>query len=68
MDRELKKLNPMTIERVRMRNELNRRREESETEQQRHQLSNPEQEFDVRTIYMSQPDNGSNKAKDGVQA
>ena len=68
MGRELQTLSRRQSERVRMRNELTRRREERESEQRRYQPSNPVQEFDVRTIDMKQPDTGANKANDRVQA
>ena len=61
--RKLQILSRRQSERVRIRNELNRRREERETEQRRHQPSYLLQEFDVRNIDMRQPDTGSNKGK-----
>ena len=68
MERELQTLSRRQSERVRMQNELTRRREERESEQRRYQPSNPVQEFDVRTFDMNQPDTGANKGNDRVQA
>ena len=68
MEREFQTLSRRQSERVRMRNELIKRREEREPDQRRYQRSNPVQEFDVRTIDMKQLDTGVNKANDRVQA
>ena len=68
MERELQTLSRRQSERVRMRNELTRKRRERETDPRLDQPSNPVQEFDFRTIDMKQRDAGVNKADDKVQA